>query len=227
MEIWRNLTNLQLDALKEIGNIGAGNAASALATMLGRKIYMEVPWAGVLDLKEMMGRVGKEEDLVVCVNTVISGEAPGEVLLVLDAEDAFHLTDLLLGKPLGTTQALDEMVRSVLEELGNILTGSFLNAFSTLTQLTFFPSLPAFAFDMLGAVLSAALLEKGYFADQILIVETRFWGAQADKSDTSIKAYFFLVPEAHALVKILKALGLDTENLKEEGSNGEKGAYCR
>ncbi|MDN5345250.1 MAG: chemotaxis protein CheC [Clostridia bacterium] len=206
METWDKLNALHLDALKEIGNIGAGNAATALANMLGGRIQMTVPRAGVLPLQEIASLVGYEEEPVACVEFSVSGPAPSKIFFLLNEPSAFLLIDLLLGKPQGTTIELDEMGSSVLTEMGNILTGSFLNAFAGFCHLTFTPSVPAFAFDMLGAVLSAAFLEGGYFSDRALVIETRFYSEMV-----TISGHFFLIPENEALGKILQSLGLELD----------------
>lgn len=206
MEPWDKLNALHLDALKEIGNIGAGNAATALASMLGSRIQMTVPRAGVLPLRDITSLIGHDEDPVACVEFTVSGPAPSKIFFLLDASSAYLLIDLLLGKPPGTTAELDEMGRSVLTELGNILAGSFLNAFADFCRLEFKPSVPAFAFDMLGAVLSSAFLEGGYFSDRALVIETMFYS-----EEITISGHFFLVPENAALEKILLSLGLQIE----------------
>jgi len=203
VEAWQGLNAFHLNVLKEIGNIGAGNAATAMASMLNRRIGMTVPRAGVLPLAEITRLVGHEEDPVACVEFNLSGRAPGKIFLLLTRESAFYLVDFLLGKPPGTTGALDDMGISVLTEVGNILTGSFLNAFADFCRLEFIPSVPAFAFDMLGAVLSSAFLEGGYFADRALVIETQFYDAEV-----TIKGHFFLIPEGESLNIILEALGL-------------------
>jgi chemotaxis protein CheC len=127
-------------------------------------------------------------------------------LFLLTKESSFALIDLLSGKSIGTTLELDEFGCSILQELGNILCGSFLTALSEVTKLTFTPSVPAFAFDMLGAVLSAAFVEGGYFEDQALIIETQFY-----QKDIKINGHFFLVPEPECLNVIFRSLGLDLD----------------
>jgi len=203
METWDKLKALHLDALKEIGNIGAGNAATALASMLGGRIQMTVPRAGVLPIEAIATLVGYEEDPVACVEFTISGQASSKIFFLLNEPSAFSLIDLLLGRPAGSTRELDAMGSSVLTEIGNILTGSFLNAFAAFCRLEFRPSVPAFAFDMLGAVLSSAFLEGGYFSDRALVIETRFYS-----ESVTLSGHFFLVPENEALGRILQSLGL-------------------
>lgn len=197
-----NLNTMQLDALREIGNIGAGNAATALAQLLNRKINMSVPWAGLIPFTEITTRAGKEEELVACVNTKVEGPAAATILFLLDSASTFLLVDMLLGRSAGETTELGELEQSTLTEVGNILTGSFLAAFAQMTQMSFIPSVPAFAFDMLAAVLSSALITSGYVEDQILVMETTFFNEQ-----TKINSHFFLVPRPGALEVILQALG--------------------
>ncbi|KKM12319.1 chemotaxis protein CheY [Clostridiales bacterium PH28_bin88] len=201
---WDTLTAMQMDALREIGNIGAGNAATALAQMVQRKINMEVPKAGVMRFEDIFHLVGTEEEVVACVNFAVQGEAPGRILFVLNQASTFPLVDMLMGIPMGTTHELDDMGKSAVQEIGNILTGSFLSAFSQVTGITFLASVPALAFDMLGAVLSTALIEGGYYSDRVLVIETQFY-----EQDVRLNGHFFLLPKAEALTTILNALGIN------------------
>lgn len=203
MEIWDRLNAYHLDALKEVGNIGAGNAATALASLLNNRIQMKVPRAGVLPLQEISALVGQEEELAACVEFAVSGQAPSKILFLLNEGSTYLLVDLLLGKEQGTTTYLDEMGTSVIMEVGNILAGNFLSAFSEMCRISFVSSTPAFAFDMLGAVLSSAFLEGGYYSDRALVIETEFYGQLI-----TISGHFFLIPENNSLDIILKSLGL-------------------
>lgn len=204
MSSWDNITGFQLEVLKEIGNIGAGNAASSLATMLNKKIEMSVPKAGIMDFQEIFSLVGNEEEKVACINFDVSGDAPSKILFLLDEKSTYQLVDMLLGRGAGSTEELDEIGESTIKEIGNILTGSFITAFAEFTKLDFIGSVPAFAFDMLGAVLSAAFFEAGYFEERVLIIETTFF-----EEEVSINGHFFLVPAAGSLDKIFTALGLN------------------
>lgn len=204
MDPWESLSAFHIDVLKEIGNIGAGNAATALATMLGRRIQMSVPRAGVLPIDQIPQLVGDEEEPVVCVDFEVSGSAPGKIIFLLTQESALKLVDLLMGLPAGTTVSLDEMGRSVIMEAGNILTGSFLTAFADFCRLQLIPSVPAIAHDMLGAVLSSAFLEAGYFSERALVTETDFYD-----EEVSLNGHFFFIPRADSLGVILKSLGVE------------------
>lgn len=203
MDIQKGLSGFQLDVLQEISNIGAGNAATALAKMLNKRIDMSVPRAGILPFSDIYNLVGQEEDMVACVNFSVHGEADSRIFFLLTEENSYCLIDMLFGNEPGTTKQMTEMGQSTIQELANILTGSFLNAFAEVTKLTFMPSVPAFAFDMLGAVLSSAFLESGYFDDQVLIIETQFF-----QNEIKINGHFFLIPEANSLEVIFNSLGL-------------------
>jgi len=201
-----NLSGFQKDVLQEISNIGAGNGATALSKLLNRRVDMKVPRADIMPFNKIFNLVGSEEKIVSCVNFEIRGDINSRILFLLTKESSFALIDLLSGKSIGTTLELDEFGCSILQELGNILCGSFLTALSKVTKLTFTPSVPAFAFDMLGAVLSAAFVEGGYFEDQALIIETQFY-----QKDIKINGHFFLVPEPECLNVIFRSLGLDLD----------------
>lgn len=164
---------------------------------------MAVPKAGVLPFNEIFNLVGGEEDMVACVNFIVQGQAASHIFFLLTEQSAYTLIDMLFNNPLGTTNDLSELGRSTIQEVGNILTGSFLTALAEVTKLTFTPSVPGFAFDMLGAVLSAAFLESGYFEDQALLIETQFF-----QNEIKINGHFFLVPETEALETLFKSLGL-------------------
>jgi len=199
----RNLTPGQLDAIQEIGNIGAGNAATALAQMVGQKVIMEVPHAGILPCDQIASLVGTEEEKVACINLDVHGDAQSQILIVFNEESAYHLADMLMGRPLGTITELDSMARSALGEIGNILAGSFLNAFAQVTGLALIPSVPALAVDMLGAVVIGALMEGGYFEEEALIIETQFFN-----DETRLVGHFFLLPRAGSMEIILRSLGM-------------------
>lgn len=193
----------QLDALREIGNVGAGNSATALSQIINRKIDMAVPQVAVLPLDEVPDVVGGPEAMVVGVFLRVYGVAPGSVLFILPRDSAFYLIDMLMSKEKGTTQVLDFMDESALMEIGNILAGSYLNALSYFTKFTMLPSIPALAMDMAGAILNVVLVQLGQMGDHALVIETEFLS-----EDDGIKGHFFLIPDPGSLDTILTAVGV-------------------
>ncbi len=199
----QGFTETHMDVLKEIGNIGLGNAATALATMVNKRIDMAVPQSRFLSMDEVMNLVGGLEEVVCCVNLRLDGDVPGQILFLFNLESTFNLVDMLMGMEKGTTLELDEMGESVVKEIGNVLTGSFLSAISTMTGLNMIPTVPMFATDMLGAVLSASLVAGGYVQEHILMIETLLF-----EDHEQIKGHFFLITEQDSLNTLFGSLGL-------------------
>ena len=194
----------QLDALREIGNVGAGNSATALSQIINRKIDMNVPEVSVVPLGDVPYLVGGPDAMVVGVFLRVYGEAPGNILFLLPRDSAFYLVDTLMGKSHGDTKILDFMDESALMEVGNILAGAYLNALFNFTKLSLLPSIPALAVDMAEAILSVVLVQLGQMGDHALVIETEFLA-----EDDDIKGHFFLVPDPGSLEIILSAVGVE------------------
>ncbi len=204
-----SISNNEMDILQEIGSIGVGNAATALADLLQAKVNISVPRATFLDLEEAINLIGGLEQPVVCVNLKLDGDVPATVLYIFDQPSACALVDLLLGQARGTTTALDEMGYSVVMEVGNILTGSFTGAIANLTGLRLVPSVPVLAYDMLGALFATSVAASGYADDQVLCIQTSFWGNQdRDRVDS----HFIMLPEVEALDRLFQALGVAADS---------------
>ncbi len=197
------LSPVQLDALREIGNVGAGNSATALSQIINHRIDMNVPQVSIVPITDVPDLVGGPDVMVAGVFLRVYGAAPSNILFLLPQESAFYLVDMILGKPHGETKTLDFMDESALMEIGNILAGAYLNALFNLTKLSLLPSIPALAMDMAGAILSVVLIQLGQMGDHALVIETEF---QAD--DDGIKGHFFLVPDPGSLDTILTAVGV-------------------
>ncbi len=200
----KNLSSLQKDALKEIGNVGAGNAATAFAQFLDCKIEMTVPSVEILSISEVPEITGGMEKVVVGVLLSVLGEAPGSILLILSEESTVNLLEIVLEQKIDLT-GLDEVQTSAVKEIGNILAGSYLNALNQMTGFNLIQSVPAFCYDMAGAILSSSMIPISEESDYALLIETKFI-----KGDSEIEGYFFLIPNHGSLEKILGSLGLET-----------------
>ena len=197
------LNPAQMDALREIGTVGAGNSATALSQIINHRIDMNVPEVSIVPLGDVPDLVGGPEAMVVGVFLRVYGQAPGNILFLLPAESAFYLVDMLMGKKRGETQNLDFLDESALMEIGNILAGAYLNALFNLTKLSLLPSIPALAMDMAGAILNVVLIQLGQMGDHALVIETEF-----TTDEDGIKGHFFLVPDPGSLDTILTAVGV-------------------
>lgn len=194
-----NLNSIQLDALKEVGNIGAGNAATALSQLINKKVDMTVPSVNVVPFETIFSRIGGEE-VVIGVIVRVLGDTPGNILFIFEREGAMNLIETLTGQ---REEELSEMGNSVICEIGNIISGSFMNAIARFTNLLIMPSVPAVSCDMLGAILSTTFIESGQFDDSVLDIETMFLEA-----DSKINGHFYYIPMPGSLEKILNALGV-------------------
>ncbi|MGE5598141.1 MAG: chemotaxis protein CheC [Bacteroidota bacterium] len=197
------LNALQLDALTEIGNIGAGHAATVLSQMLKERIIITVPRINLLPLAEASEMAGGPETVVVGIYLRVFGDAPGSILFVFPRSSALQLVDILVGRQPGTTTLLRDYEQSALKEIGNILTGAFLYALSNFTGLTMLPSVPSYAMDMAGAIVGTVLLEMGTVADHALVIETSFLTKDQDS-----RGHFLLLPDLGTLDVLLDAIGV-------------------
>ena len=199
-----DLTPIQMDALREIGNIGAGNSATALSQIINKRIDMNVPKVALVPIETVPDLVGGPDTIVVGVFLRVYGKAPGNILFLMPKKSAFYLVDTLMGREHGTTQKLDFMDESALMEIGNILSGAYLNAFFNFTHISMLPSIPALAMDMAGAILNIVLVQLGQMGDQAMVIETEFLA-----EDEGINGHFFLVPDPGSLGTLIKAVGVE------------------
>ena len=167
------LEDSQFDVLKEIGNIGAGNATTALATMLNIKVDMSVPNVALLPFDNISSFIGSEEQTVVGILLEIQGDIDGMMMFLFDMKSAHHLVNSLMMRDVHQDENgmadFSEMEMSALNEIGNIVSGSYLSALSGLTGMKMVSSVPALSIDMLGALLSVPAIEFGKYGDKLLI----------------------------------------------------------
>lgn len=194
-----DLNDLQLDALKEIVNIGTGNAATALAQLLSIKVNMSVPNINVIPFDEIFNNIGGEE-VVIGVLVRVLGDVPGNILFVMQKDVAMKIINKLLGTD---EKEISEMGNSVLCEIGNIMCSAYMNAIAKFTNMVIMPSVPAVTYDMLGAILSTTFIESGQFNEYVLDIETLF-----SQDDEMINGHFYYIPMPGSLEKILNSIGI-------------------
>lgn len=196
------LDSFHLDILREIGNIGAGNAATALAKILDKKVNMAVPQIKIMGFSEVSEVIGGAETPVAGILLGIRGDISGYILFVLEEKAAKMLVNILMGKNPEEEVEYNEITLSALKEVGNILTGSYLSALSTFTGLSIKPDVPDIAIDMAGAILSVPAIEFGKTTDTVLYIETEFI-----EGKHRVIGDFFLVPDTDSYVKLINSLG--------------------
>ena len=201
-----NVDGMQFDVLRELGNIGAGNATTALSSMLNTKVDMNVPKVDLLSFEELHEIMGGAETIVVGILVTLDEDINGMMMFMMKTKSASGLVDILFGRPVGTTAEdaeLDEMSLSALKELGNIISGAYISSLSSMTNLTINQSIPYLSIDMAGAILSVPAIEFGKLGDKALLIESQFM-----EDDNDVTGYFILTPTIDSYNKILTSLGL-------------------
>ncbi len=200
------LDSIQYDVLREIGNIGAGNATTALSKMINSKVDMKVPKVNLLGFSEVASHIGSEELPMVGILLSLSDDVSGMMLFMLDLGSARNMVNSLLVNmgvvPLKDDEEFSDMHLSALNEIGNIITGAYLSALSDLTKLSINASVPIMQVDMAGAILSIPAVEFSKIGDKVLFIETTF------NEESDINGYFMLIPELESYDVILESLGI-------------------
>ena len=200
-ETFDKLNDMHIDALREIGNIGSGNAASALSTMLCCPVNISVPTVQVLDYNDAVDQMG--------VGSLISleGDVQGMILFLLQKNfSSMMIKTLLCAEEAPEMESIDEMGYSVIQEVANIMAASYLNAIGSLTGLTIGMSTPSLCIDMLGAILSVPAIYYANISDKIIYIQDEFSG-----HDFRAPSHILLIPDMDSLKNIMGKLGLEVE----------------
>jgi chemotaxis protein CheC len=201
------LNSIQMDVLKEVGNIGAGNAATALSKILQKTVDMRVPFVRLVHFDEITEYIGGPEQLVAAVFFRVEGDMSGSLFYIMKEEAANRLIKDLFGiQSSNSISEFSEMECSAINEVGNILAGSYLSSLADLTKLSLSPTVPALAFDMAGAIISYGLLQAGEMGDIALLIDTNFI-----QDEKQFEGRFFFIPDPDSLGILFNALGV-TEN---------------
>jgi len=200
----QKLSAAERDALREVANIGAGHAATALSQMTGRKVMIAVPEVSIVRLEDATELVGPSDGIVAAVLMHMMGDLTGRTLLVLPEGCAKGLCQILLRRA-EPSDGFSEMERSTIMETGNILCSAYLNALSDFMGMMLVPSVPALVIDLAGAVLTTAYLNFGHARDHVICVETAF---RFEGTDEKLRGQFILMPDSASLTAIFEAIHL-------------------
>ena len=200
------LNDIQYDVLREIGNIGAGNATTALSQMLNQKMDMSVPKVALVPFNEISDVMGSEDQTVVGIMLGFEGDVEGMMMFLFDTKSAHHLVNTLMmrDKEDGVEEGAEfsDMDMSALNEIGDIVSGSYLTAISKLTNLKMISTVPEMTIDMIGALLSVPASEFGKYGDKLLLIQSQF--GELD----FVNGYFLMIPELNSYDKLLESLGV-------------------
>lgn len=198
------LNDLHIDVLKEIGNIGAGNAATSLSDMLSKRIDMNVPEVSLLDYDDIIESIGGAENVVVGILVSFHGAIEGVILFLLKKEFVHLIINSLLGTELESFEEISEMEMSALSEIGNIMVSSYVNSVSTLTNMSIDITVPCLNIDMSGALLDAVTAEFAEVADKVIFIKEKYFC-----QDETIYSHMLLLPSMSSLKILLNRFGLD------------------
>ncbi len=196
-----NINEKDLDLLREIGNIGAGNAASALSEMIGSTVHIEVPRCEMIPYSEMTKIVGDPEHVILGILVRMSGEMEGYILMALEIDDAIETVKVLMNQDVSVEDGINLEDFDLMKEVCNILSGAFISAISEMTSMSIIPSVPEMAADMSMAIMNVPVLVYGEIGDSVLLLDTKFGGAAE-----CIHGHFFLIPTIQSLEDLKKAL---------------------
>lgn len=203
MENYNNLNELQLSVLSEIGNIGAGNAATSLASILADKVSMTVPELQIIDVNNMATILGGPENELAGILVNMTNDVQGMLLFLLDKEFICKLINVLLEKDIDGFDNITELDMSAIMEIGNIMAGSYITAISMLTNLNIGLSTPQLAIDMVGAILSYPAASFGMMGEKLLFIEENFLSGEE-----SIKSHLLIMPDPKSLQLIMESVGV-------------------
>ena len=198
-----DLDRVQVDALQELCNIGMGHATTALAQIVGKTIYFDVPRVIKSNISRVPELIGKADEIVVGIYLRFQGPITGNILFIFPRESVLLLREIITGNK-SRELIFDEYQTSLLKELGNILAGSYLSVMEKLLGMNLIQSVPWFAFDLAGAIIDPILIQLGKDTDQIVVIEAEFF----IRESKDLRGKFYLLPDPNSVLLMLKALGL-------------------
>lgn len=201
---YEDMNALEMDVIKEVGSIGTGNAATALSQVLKRPTKMSLPDVYILGYNEAIEMVGAPEEIVAAVLVKMSGEINGIMLFVLKMDFINAVLSSVMSKKIDDYMELTELEKSALEEIGNIIISSYVNALSGLTGVTIQLSIPSIAINMLGGILSVPMAEFGYETDKLMMINGKFI-----VDDTVLDSNLLMMPDIRSLNYLMHKLGVD------------------
>ena len=196
---------ISIDALKEVVNIGTGQAATSLSEILNQKIMINVPEAKFVPLEQISEQLGGSDKQIIGVYFQTTGELESRILLIFERETGHNLATMLTGNKPPMNEPLGDLERSAIMELGNIIANSYINAMSQLLGIKLYPSVPFYAEDMLGAVIDFLIVEISQVADYSLLLKTKMIAESVDLNGSLI-----IFPDETFLKRLFAKLGIES-----------------
>ncbi len=198
---YEEMNPMALDLMKEVGSIGTGNAATALSQVLSKEVHMSIPEISILGYNETIKKLGNPEEIVAAVLVRMSGEMEGMMLFILKLDFINTVLEHLLDRKVESYDKLSVMEISALEEIGNIIISSYMNALSSLTNREINLSVPDTAVNMLGGILSVPMVEFGYSSDKLMMTEGKFY-----VDGKELQSHLLMMPSIDSLNYLMELL---------------------
>lgn len=193
-------TTLQIDVLKELANIGGGNAATSISSFIDKPVGMSVPRVEILHYEEVFDKIMGEDTMVNAILMKMIGDARGYFLFVADQRDSYDLINMMIPSNHPISEGMQV---SALKELVNIIVNTYLNAISKIVRVNLLASVPIFTIDMFGAILSSAYMDVQEYDDNVLIMNNEFY-----YNDSKIEGSLYFIPEPGVLPRLFDRIGL-------------------
>jgi len=200
------LTSLEIDTLREIGSIGTGNAATALSQMMNKPVRITLPEVRIMEYNEAIEWIGGPEEVTAGVLVKMSGDIGGIMLSVQKLELVNVVLSAMLGENIDSYDNLTELERSAMIEIGNIMISTFINALSGLADVNIKLTVPAFAVDMQGAILTVPMAEYGGMSDYLMAI-----GGNFVCDGKEVPCHLILSPDLRSLDFLLRKLGVSDD----------------
>lgn len=202
--IYNELNEIHMDVLKEIGNIGAGNAATSLSQMLSKTIEMNVPEIDILNVDDAINIMGGHENIVVGVLVSFYGDIEGVILFLLKKEFVHLILNSLMGTELDSFEEISEMEMSALSEIGNIMVSSYVNSIASLTEMAIDITVPSVCIDMTGAMMDAVASEFSEVSNKVMIIKEKYYCGEE-----TVYSNMLLLPSVTSLKILLNKFGME------------------
>lgn len=198
-----DMNGLGLDLIREIGSIGTGNSATALSSLLNKTVRMTLPDVQILGYNEAIKFLGDPEEIVAAILVKMTGEINGLMLFILKLDFINEVLSSVMQKEIEDYYQLNVIETSALEEIGNIIISSYVNAMSTLSDVTINLSVPDTAVNMLGGILSVPMVEFGYQTDKMMMISGQFL-----IDGKELHSDLLMMPDIESLNFLMEKLGI-------------------
>ena len=200
-----DINETHIDVLREIANIGSGNAASSLSRMIDRPVNIEIPYIGIKGFNDAYNALGGADAVMVGTLLMLSVGLQGMMMFLLPVKVACELVNMLMYTDIKSYEEIDEIGFSAINEISNIMSASFVGAIADMSELTIDISPPEATLDMLGSIMSVPSIYFAQMSDTLLLIQN-----EMDICGETARASILLLPDIPSLEKLLKSLGIET-----------------